>query len=208
LFAAGRRFAVREDKKRFETVYTHGANEADVCSREVLGAWNYLKVLRWCGLNQVIQPRFINKRVIIRMLFDWLVLGQIIPANPASVVRGPKHVIKRGKTPVLSAEDARALLDSIDTSTVVGLRDRALIGVMVYSFARVSATVGMRIEDYYQNGKRSWLRLHEKGGKFHEVPAHHNAEAWLQRVMHHSYFAVGRETLKQVEQPILSGLPA
>lgn len=115
----------------------------------------------------------------IRMLFDWFVLGQIIPANPASVVRGPKHVVKRGKTPVLSAEDARTLLDSIDTSTVIGLRDRALIGVMVYSFARVSATVGMGVQDYYQNGKRSWLRLHEKGGKFHEVPAHHNAESYL-----------------------------
>ena len=49
----------------------------------------------------------------IRMLFDWLVLGQIIPANPAGVVRGPSHVVKRGKTPVLSADDARKLLDSI-----------------------------------------------------------------------------------------------
>ena len=115
----------------------------------------------------------------VRMLFDWLVLGQICPANPASVVRGPKHVVKRGKTPVLSAEDARTLLDSIDVSTLIGLRDRALIGTMVYSFARVSAAVGMRVQDYYQNGKRSWLRLHEKGGRFHEVPAHHNAEAYL-----------------------------
>jgi integrase/recombinase XerD len=61
----------------------------------------------------------------------------------------------------------------------VGLRDRALIGVMVYSFARVGAVVGMKVEDYYQDGRRSWLRLHEKGGKFHEVPAHHNAEAYL-----------------------------
>jgi len=128
----------------------------------------------------------------IRMLFDWLVLGQIIPGNPASVVRGPKHSVKRGKTPVLSTDDARKLLDSIPLTqsirrdgietkvpNLAGLRDRALIAVMVYSFARVSAVIGMNIEDYYQNGKRSWLRLHEKGGKFHEVPAHHNAEAYL-----------------------------
>ena len=115
----------------------------------------------------------------IRMLFDWLVTGQIVAMNPASSVRGPSYVIKRGKTPVLTADEARLLLDSIDTSTPVGLRDRALIGVMVYSFARVSAVVGMRVEDYYQNGKRWWIRLHEKGGKFHEVPAHHNAEAYL-----------------------------
>jgi site-specific recombinase XerD len=115
----------------------------------------------------------------VRMLFDWLVTGQVVPLNPAASVRGPKHVVKRGKTPVLSAEDARKLLDSIDTSSIIGLRDRALIATMVYSFARVSAVLGMKVEDYYQNGKRWWLRLHEKGGKFHEVPAHHNTEAYL-----------------------------
>ena len=73
----------------------------------------------------------------IRMCFDWLVVGQVLPMNPASSVRGPTHVVKRGKTPVLTGKEARRLLDSIDTSTVTGLRDRALIGVMVYSFARV-----------------------------------------------------------------------
>lgn len=115
----------------------------------------------------------------IRMLFDWLVIGQVVPTNPAHSVRGPKHVVKRGKTPVLKADQARMLLDSIDTSTIVGLRDRAILGVMCYTFARVSAAVHMRVEDYYQNGKRWWFRLHEKGGKRHEVPAHHNAEAYM-----------------------------
>jgi site-specific recombinase XerD len=115
----------------------------------------------------------------IRMLFDWLVIGQNVPANPASSVRGPKHVVKRGKTPVLKADQARVLLDSIDTSTIVGVRDRALLGLMCYTFARVSAAISMKVEDYYQNGKRSWFRLHEKGGKRHEVPAHHNAEAYM-----------------------------
>jgi len=115
----------------------------------------------------------------IRMLFDYMVVGQVMPFNPASSVRGPKHVVKRGKTPVLSADQARTLLDSIDTTTVAGLRDRALIGVMVYSFARVGAVVAMRVEDYFQSGKRWQVRLHEKGGKRHEVPCHHNAEAYL-----------------------------
>jgi site-specific recombinase XerD len=115
----------------------------------------------------------------IRMLFDWLVTGQVVPFNPASSVRGPKFSVKRGKTPVLIAEEARQLLDSIDTATLIGLRDRALIGVMVYSFARVSAALGMRVEDYYVEGRRAWFRLHEKGGKRHEVPAHHNADAYL-----------------------------
>jgi integrase/recombinase XerD len=115
----------------------------------------------------------------IRMLFDWLVTGQVVPHNPAASVRGPSHVVKRGRTPVLSAEQARELLDSIDLSTTIGLRDRALIGVMVYTFARVSAAVSMTAGDYYPEGKRWWIRLHEKGGKEHAVPAHHSLEAFL-----------------------------
>ncbi len=125
------------------------------------------------------KPTVKQNLAAIRMLFDWLVTQQVIPVNPATSVRGPKHVVNRGKTPVLTADQARQLLDSIDTSTVVGLRDRAIIAVMVYSFARVGAVVGMAVEDYYQDGKRWWFRLHEKGGKQHNVPAHHNAEAYL-----------------------------
>lgn len=130
----------------------------------------------------------------LRMLFDWLVTGQIIETNPAASVRGPKHVVRKGKTHVLNADDARTLLDSIPLKigpppkpgepdrrppSLIGLRDRALIAVMVFSFARISAVLGMKADDYYANGKRWWLRLHEKGGKFHEVPAHHLAEKYL-----------------------------
>jgi site-specific recombinase XerD len=115
----------------------------------------------------------------IRMLFDWLIVGQVVAINPAHSVRGPKHVVKRGKTPVLTPDEARRLLDSIDVTTLVGLRDRALIAMMAYSFARVSAAVAMRVEDYYATGKRWWVRLHEKGGKRHEMPCHHNLEAYL-----------------------------
>ncbi|BBO34171.1 site-specific recombinase XerC [Lacipirellula parvula] len=115
----------------------------------------------------------------IRKLFDWLVTGQIIPYSPATSVRGPRHVVTRGKTPILSVDQARSLLDSIDTSTIVGLRDRALIGIMVYSFARVTAVIKMRRRDYFQDRKRWKFRLHEKGGKRHDVPAHHNAEEYL-----------------------------
>ena len=115
----------------------------------------------------------------VRMLLDWLAAGGILAANPAAPVRGPKHVVKRGRTPVLTADEARQLIDSIDVSTVVGLRDRALIGLMTYTFGRVSAAVAMRVEDYYPEGKRWWVRLHEKGGKEHEMPCHGNLEAWL-----------------------------
>jgi integrase/recombinase XerD len=115
----------------------------------------------------------------IRVLFDWLVTGQVVRFNPATAVRGPKYVSHRGKTPVLSSEEARKLLDSIPSSTIVGLRDRALIATMVYSFARVSAVLGMVVGDYYLQGRRTWFRLHEKGGKLHAVPVHHKAEQYV-----------------------------
>ena len=111
----------------------------------------------------------------IRMLCDWLVVNQVLPVNPAAAVRGPKHVVTKGATPVLSPAEARKLLDSIDRGSLVGLRDRALLSVMLYSFARVSAVLGMRRQDYFGQGSRGWLRLHEKGGKGHDVPAHHRA---------------------------------
>jgi site-specific recombinase XerC len=108
----------------------------------------------------------------LRMLFDWLVTGHVLETNPAHAVRGPRYVVTKGKTPVLAADEARALLDSIPTGSPIGLRDRALTGVMVYSFARVNAVIGMKVKDYFTQGRRGWVRLHEKGGKEHEVPCH------------------------------------
>ena len=119
----------------------------------------------------------------IRMLFDYLVVGQVLPFNPAASVRGPKYAVTKGKTPVLSSGEARELLAYIETTTIKGLRDRALIAVMVYSFARVDAVITMKVEDYFRQSKRRWFRFHEKGGKLHDVPAHPKAEAhvdaWL-----------------------------
>jgi site-specific recombinase XerC len=92
------------------------------------------------------------------MLFDWLVTGRIIDVNPAHAVRGPKYVVKKGKTPVLTADEARTPLDSIPIVKAVeegaaatqpdllGLRDRALIGMMAYSFARVGAVTKMKVK--------------------------------------------------------------
>ena len=109
------------------------------------------------------------------MLGDWLVVSQVIPVNPAAAVRGPKHVVTKGATPVLSPAEARRLLAAIDTGTLAGLRDRALVSVMLYSFARVSAVISMRRPDYFRQERQGWLRLHEKGGQRHDVPAHHRA---------------------------------
>lgn len=115
----------------------------------------------------------------LRMLFDWLVIGHVMDTNPAHAVRGPKYVVKKGKTSVLNADEARALMDAIDTTSLTGLRDRALIGVMVYTFARVNAVISMKVKDYFTQGRRGWVRLHEKGGKEHEVPCNHTLEKLL-----------------------------
>ena len=115
----------------------------------------------------------------LRMLFDWLVVGHVIDVNPAHAVRGPKHVTKKGRTPVLDREEARALLAVIDTAKLTGLRDRALIGVMIYTFARVNAVLNMNVADYFSQGRRGWLRFHEKGGKEHEAPCIPKLEVFL-----------------------------
>jgi len=150
----------------------------------------YLKALE----NEGISPPTVKQHLAaVRMLFDWLVVGQVLPLNPAHSVRGPKFVVKKGKTPVLTADEARGLLDSIpiarkakredgtvsEQPVLVGLRDRALIGVMVYTFARINAVLQMKVCDYFVQGRRRWVRLHEKGGKEHEVPCHHNLEQYL-----------------------------
>jgi site-specific recombinase XerD len=131
-------------------------------------------------LGQVRSAPTVKQRLAaIRHLFDWLVIGQVVPLNPAGSVRGPSHSVKRGKTPVLAPEEARRLLDSIDVTTPAGLRDRALIALMMFSFARIGAALRMRVEDAYVQDRRLWVRLHEKGGKRHEMPCHHSLEAYL-----------------------------
>jgi site-specific recombinase XerD len=109
----------------------------------------------------------------IRVLFDWLITGRILPHNPAAAVRGPKHVVKTGKTPVLDGKEWRKLLDAIPTETVRDLRDRALIATLTYSFARFGAALKMKVEDLRPKGAGWELRLHEKGGKHHVMPCHH-----------------------------------
>jgi site-specific recombinase XerD len=168
------------------------------CDRHHLGQLADIEPLHVAAYIEGLQASFEKPTVkqhlaAIRMLFDWLVTGGILSVNPAHAVRGPKHVVKRGKTPVLTADQARALLDSIpltrsvrlpdgttaEAPCLIGLRDRALVGVMTYTFARIGVVVAMRVEDYFANGKRWWLRLHEKGGKRHEMPAHHKLETFL-----------------------------
>ena len=140
-----------------------------------------LHVAAWIEMlgREVSAPTVKQRLAGVRHLFDWLVTGQVVPVNPAASVRGPAHSVRRGTTPVLAPDEARRLLDSIDVATPAGLRDRALIGLMIYSFARIGAALAMRVEDVFVQNRRLWVRLHEKGGKRHEMPCHHNLEEYL-----------------------------
>jgi site-specific recombinase XerD len=109
----------------------------------------------------------------VRMLFDWLLIGQSVPTNPCSAVRGPKHVVKTGTTPVLDGKEWHKLIDAIPIDTVRDLRDRALIATLTYSFARIAAALTMKVEDLRPKGAGWQIRLHEKGGKHHTMPCHH-----------------------------------
>src|SRR4051795_2630610 len=158
-------------------------------------------------------PSVKQRLAAIRHLFDWLVTGQVVPVNPAGSVRGPAHSVRTGKTPVLDPAEARQLLDSIDVSTPSGLRDRALIALMVYSFARVGAALGMKVEDVFTQSRRLWVRLREKGGKAHAMPCHHNLEMYLHAYVEGTGLAddpkgplfrtIGRGTGKLTATPLL-----
>ena len=111
----------------------------------------------------------------LRVLGDFLVEKRVIEANPAQNVRGPRHVVRVGKTPVLEAGDVRRLFDGIAGTRPADARDRALLAVMLYTFGRVSAVVGLDEADVYQAGRRVLVRLREKGGRQHEMPLHHRA---------------------------------
>jgi site-specific recombinase XerD len=146
-----------------------------------LAAVQPLHVATWIELQTrtLAAPSVKQQLAAIRHLFDWLVTGQVVSSNPAASVRGPSHIVRQGKTPVLDAAEARALLDGIDVTTPVGLRDRALIALMVFSFARIGAALAMRVEDVFTQNRRLWVRLREKGGKAHAMPCHHSLEEYL-----------------------------
>ena len=115
----------------------------------------------------------------LRHFFDTLVTRHAAPLNPFQSVRGRKHDTSDGKTPGLSIEQARDLLSSIDTSNVVGLRDRALLGTLAYTGARIGAIARLRRGDLEDQGTQRVLRFREKGGKQREIPVRHDLDRWL-----------------------------
>ncbi len=143
------------------------------------------------GLSQTHERATVKLHLAaLRRLLDWMVTGGFLDTNPATSVKGPALVMARGKTPVLAAEEVRKLLDSIPLARtpassgsilpdVAGLRDRALIALMTFTFARIGAALALKVEDVTRRNHRLWVRLMEKGGKVHDVPCHHILDAYL-----------------------------
>src|SRR4051812_47961728 len=115
----------------------------------------------------------------LRHFFDALVQRYVVPLNSFASVRGIKHSVVEGKTPEISIEQARKLFRALNVDDVVGLRDRAVLGVLAYTGARVGAVAQLRLLDYRNLGDQRTLRFREKGGKDREIPVRHDLEAWL-----------------------------
>ena len=115
----------------------------------------------------------------LRMLFDWLVVHQVVPASPFAAVRGPRLVVDEGKTSCLDGTQVVELFEAIPTDSLVGLRDRALVGLMAYTFARIGAALAMDVGDYWREGKAGQVRLRDKGGKRRTLAVHHVLEEYL-----------------------------
>jgi integrase/recombinase XerD len=115
----------------------------------------------------------------IRQFFDRLVVRHAVILNPAASVKGPKHQVAEGKTPAITPAQARRVLHTIDASNMVGLRDRAIIGVLIYTAARGGAVAKLRLRDFYSDGRQWLFRFDEKGGKVRNIPARHDLEGFV-----------------------------
>lgn len=119
----------------------------------------------------------------IRKFFDKLVERHAIMLNPAHSVRGPRHSVSEGKTPALTVKQARQLLARIRTASVVGVRDRAIIAVMIYTAVRAGAVAGLRRRDFFHDGRQFVFRFDEKGGKVRDIPARHDVEGFVREYL-------------------------
>jgi site-specific recombinase XerD len=149
------------------------------------------KVAAWVRLMEKAgaKPSSVQQRLsALRSLFSYMVSEGVILRNPAISIKAKNDKIHRGRTPVIDSSEAGRLLPSIDTTTLVGLRDRALIGVTLYTCARVSAAVGVRLGDRFEEDHVQYLILHEKGSKEHRVPCSHMLEKYLREYMQRAPF--------------------
>jgi integrase/recombinase XerD len=119
----------------------------------------------------------------LRALFDQMVVRHAMLLNPAASVHGEKYQVIEGKTPEITVPQARTLIARIQTQKniddeivpdIIGLRDRAIIGVLIYTAARAGAVARLRLTDFIHDGALWTLRFAEKGGKSREIPVRHD----------------------------------
>ncbi len=159
-----------------------------------VAAW--LELMKVRGLSS---PTIKQRLAGLKMLFQSLIRQRVMTSNPADVVKGPSHSVTRGKTPVLDGTETSRLLSSIDTSTLIGLRDRAMIGAMAFSFARISAVTALKVGDVFRQKQRLWLRLGEKGGKSKDVPCHHQLETFIVCQRRSDFPSSGRSNIPSLQ---------
>jgi integrase/recombinase XerD len=119
----------------------------------------------------------------LRHFFDGLVTRHAIPLNPAASVRAERYQLIEGKTPEITVKQARKLLQSIDTSDIIGLRDKSIIAILIYTAARVGAVAKLKCKDLYDTGDQFCLRFNDKGGKSREIPVRHDLQQLLQNYL-------------------------
>lgn len=115
----------------------------------------------------------------LRAFFDALVIRHVVSLNPAASVRGERYQVIEGKTPEITIEQARTLMKSINTATTVGLRDLAIIAVLIYTAARAGAVARLCHKHFTHDGSQWTLRFEEKGGKSREIPVRHDLQELL-----------------------------
>jgi integrase/recombinase XerD len=120
----------------------------------------------------------------IRGFFDVLVLRHICMLNPALSVRTERYSVSEGKTPEITPQQARRLLESIDTASPSGIRDKAIIATLIFTAVRAGAVASLRTQDLVDEGNQYSLRFREKGGKHRSIPIRHDLQTTLLEYLH------------------------
>jgi integrase/recombinase XerD len=129
----------------------------------------------------------------LRNFFDCMVTRHAVVLNPALSVRGERYSVLEGKTPEITVKQARKLMHSIDTADIVGLRDKCIIAVLIYTAARVGAVSKLRLKDLYDAGDQYCLHFDDKGGKSREIPVRHDLQTFLISYLQSSKLQIGQD---------------
>ena len=169
----------RAYQRSASSFFTYASGRLALCSIDDVKPFHISAWLDAMLHNGLSAPTVKQRLAALNGLFESLLAQRVIVTNPVRLVQGPRHVITKGRTPVLTGDEVVQLFSAIDATTLIGKRDRAMIGAMAYSFARIGAVTALKVEHVFHQKRRLWLRLREKGGKAKDIPCHHQLEAYL-----------------------------